>query len=216
MGCKTNSIKANMGCYHLPFPVMNGYFKQFTPPKENMDLKSWEHLLNKLNKFKKNGCKIFVIEYAPINNRWMALLWDLFINSGKMERILGIRVKVQVIPPPGEWDPNLITKTPQYCKHHVNYSSKVRYIQYKLVINLDYHNKLTMTDGSCPPRGVSTLRHEYFDLKFSKDWHIIHGVFVCMDSATCGPSMDTTYMCSNKEAKYILTKIAHCPSAWWY
>ena len=23
-------------------------------------------------------------------------------------------------------------------------------------------------------------------------------------------------MCSNKEAKSILTKIAHCPSAWWY
>jgi hypothetical protein len=27
-----------------------------------------------------------------------------------MERILGIRVKLQVIPPPGERDPNSITK----------------------------------------------------------------------------------------------------------
>jgi hypothetical protein len=73
-----------------------------------------------------------------------------------------------------------------------------------------------MTDGSCPPHGVSTLRHKYFDLKSSEDGNIIHGVFVCIESATCGPSVDTMYMCSNKEVKAILTKIAHCPSAWWY
>jgi hypothetical protein len=55
----------------------------------------------------------------------MAPVWDLFINSGEMECILGIRGKVQVIPPPGERDPNLITKNWWYCKHHVNHSSKV-------------------------------------------------------------------------------------------
>jgi hypothetical protein len=37
-----------------------------------------------------------------------------------------------------------------------------------------------------------------------------------MDSATCGLLVDITYMCLNKEAKYIHTKIIHCPSAWWY
>ncbi len=38
-----------------------------------------------------------------------------------------------------------------------------------------------------------------------------------MDSATPRPLVDITYMCLNKEAKYILTKIAHCcPPAWWY
>ncbi len=68
-----------------------------------------------------------------------------------MECILGIGVEVQVIPPPGEWDPNLIKKTHRYCKHHVNYSSKVCYIQHKLVINLDHLVTLAMTDGSCPP-----------------------------------------------------------------
>jgi hypothetical protein len=73
-----------------------------------------------------------------------------------------------------------------------------------------------MTDGSCPPHGASTLRHEYFDLKSSEDGNITHGVFVCIESATRGPSVDTTYMCLNKEVKAILTKIAHCPSAWWY
>ncbi len=87
-----------MDCYHLCLPVMNGYFKQITPPKATTDSESWDHLLNKLNKFKKNGCKIFVIEYNPTNNRWMAPLRDLFINLGETECILGIRVNVQVIP----------------------------------------------------------------------------------------------------------------------
>ncbi len=166
--------------------------------------------------FKKNGCRMLVIKYNPINNRQMAPLWDLFINSGEMECILGIRVKVQVIPVPGECDPNLITMTCRYCKHQVNYSSKVCYIQHKSIINLDHPITLAMTDSSCPPRGISTLRHEYFDLESSEDGHIIYGVFFCIESATCGPSVDTTYMCLNKKAKSILTKIAHCQSAWWY
>jgi hypothetical protein len=73
-----------------------------------------------------------------------------------------------------------------------------------------------MTNGSSPPCGVSTLRQDYFDLKSSDDGTIIHGVFVCIKSATRGPSVDTMYMVSNKEAKSTLTKIAHCPLAWWY
>jgi hypothetical protein len=135
---------------------------------------------------------------------------------GDVERILGIRVKLQVIPPPGERGPNSITKQHWYCKHHVNYSSKIWYIQHKTVINLDHPITLAMTDGSRLPCGVSTLRQEYFDLKSSDNGTIIHGVFVCIESANWGPSVDTTYMVSNKEAKSILTKIAHCPLAWWY
>jgi hypothetical protein len=148
---------------------MNGYFKQVTPPKATSDSESREHSLNKLTEFKKNGCKMFVIEYNPIDNHRMAPLWDLCILLGKMKHILGIRVKVQVIPPPGKRNPNLITKTRRYCKHHVNYSSKVWYIQLKSIINLDHPFTLAMTDGSRPPHGVSTLRHEYFDLKSSED-----------------------------------------------
>ncbi len=90
-------IKANMDCYDLPLPVMNGYFKQVTPPKATSDLESQEHSLNKLTEFKKNNCKMFVIEYNPMDNCRMAPLWDIFINSGELECILGIRVKVQVI-----------------------------------------------------------------------------------------------------------------------
>jgi hypothetical protein len=91
---------------------------------------------------------MLVIEYDPIDNRCMSPVWDLFINLGEMERILGIRVKIQVIPPPGEQDPNSITKTRRYCKHYINYSSKICYIQHKTVINLDHPMMLAMTDGS--------------------------------------------------------------------
>jgi hypothetical protein len=119
------SIKANMDRYQLPLPVMNEYFKQVTSPKTISDLERGDYSLNKLTEFKKNGCKIFVIEYDPINNRRMAPVWDLFINLGDMADILGIRVKVQVIPSLGEQDPNSITKQRPYCKHHVKYSSKV-------------------------------------------------------------------------------------------
>jgi hypothetical protein len=100
-----------MECCHLPLLAMNGCFKQVTPPKAITDSESWEHSLNKFNEFKKNGCKIFVIEYGAIDNCQMAPLRDSFINLGEMERILGIRVKIQVIPPPVEWDPNSIMKT---------------------------------------------------------------------------------------------------------
>jgi hypothetical protein len=55
---KKFTIKANMDCYHLSFPVMKGYFKHVIPPKAISDLKSGEYLLNKLTEFKKNGCKI--------------------------------------------------------------------------------------------------------------------------------------------------------------
>jgi hypothetical protein len=58
---KIFTIKANMDCYNLPLPVMNRYFKQVTPPKAIGDLESGEYSLNKSAKFKKNGCRIFVI-----------------------------------------------------------------------------------------------------------------------------------------------------------
>jgi hypothetical protein len=80
--------------------------------------------------YEKNGCKMFVIEYDLINNRQMSPVWGLFMNSGEMDRIFGIRAKLQVIPSPGEKDPNSIPKSCLYCKHHVNYSSKVRHIQH--------------------------------------------------------------------------------------
>jgi hypothetical protein len=145
----------------------------------------------------------------------MAPVWDLFINLGEMDQILGLRVKVQVILPPGERNPNLIMKQRQYCKHHDNYCSNVCYSQHKTVINLDHPVTLAMTNGSSPPHGVSTLRHKYFDLKSSNNDNIIHGVFVRIESATRSPSVDITYMVSNKETKSILAKIAHCPLAWW-
>ncbi len=61
-----------------------------------------------------------------------------------------------------------------------------------------------------------TLRHEYFDLESEEGGRIIHGVFVRMESQIRGLLIDITHMTSNKEAKSILLKISHCPSAWWY
>jgi hypothetical protein len=84
------------------------------------------------------------------------------------------------------------------------------------VINLDHTVTLAMTDGSAPLRTVLPLCHEYFDLESKEGGHIIHGVFVRMESQISGPSIDITHMVYNKEAKSILLKIAHCPSAWWY
>ncbi len=84
------------------------------------------------------------------------------------------------------------------------------------MINLDHAVTLAMTDGSAPPRTVSTLHPEYFDLESNEGGHIIHGVFVKMEYQIHGPSIDITHMVSNKEAKSILLKIAHCSSTWWY
>ena len=56
---KKFTIKANMDCYHLPLLVINGYFKQVTPPQTFSDSESGNYSLNKLIEFKNNGCKIF-------------------------------------------------------------------------------------------------------------------------------------------------------------
>jgi hypothetical protein len=146
----------------------------------------------------------------------MSPVWDLFIKSGEMDRIFGIRANLQVISPPGEKNSNSITKNHHYCKHHINYSSKLRYIQHTSEINLNPPVTLAMTDSSAPPHLVSTSRHEYFDLEAAKGSHIILGVFVRTESAIHGPLVDVTHMVSNKEAKDILTKIAHFSLAWWY
>ncbi len=84
------------------------------------------------------------------------------------------------------------------------------------MINLDHAVTFAMMDGSAPPHTVLTLRHKYFDLESKERGHIIHGVFVRMESQIHGPLIDITHMVSMKEAKSILSKIAHCPSAWWY
>ncbi len=72
---KKFSIKANMNWYHQDLPIMNGYFKQVTPPKASSASENKEHSLNKIKEYQKNGCKMFVIEYNPIDNRRMSPVW---------------------------------------------------------------------------------------------------------------------------------------------
>jgi hypothetical protein len=119
-------------------------------------------------------------------------------------------------PTPRGEGTKLHLKKRRYCKHHIMYSLKVQYVQHKMVINLDHAITLAMTNRSTPPHTVLTLHHEYFDLKSKEGGHIIHGVFVRMESQIRGPLIDITHIVSNKEAKSILSKIVHCPYAWWY
>jgi hypothetical protein len=91
---KKFSNEANMNRYHQDLPIMNGYFKQVTPPKASSASESKEHSLNKIKEYQKNGCKMFVIKYDPIDDCRMSPVWDLFMNSGEMERIFGIRLKL--------------------------------------------------------------------------------------------------------------------------
>jgi hypothetical protein len=72
-------IKANMNQYHQDLPVMNGYFKQVTPPKASSAPENKEHSLNKIKEYQKNGCKMFIIEYNPIDNPQMSPVWELFM-----------------------------------------------------------------------------------------------------------------------------------------
>jgi hypothetical protein len=62
---KKFTIKANMDWYQLPLPVVNGYFKQVTPPKAISNSESGEYLLNKLIEFKKNGCNFLSLNMTP-------------------------------------------------------------------------------------------------------------------------------------------------------
>jgi len=81
---KKFSINANMTRYDLPLPIMNGFFKQVTPPNATSDSENKEHLLNKIPKYKKNECKMFVKEYDRIDNQKMAPVCALFIDSGEI------------------------------------------------------------------------------------------------------------------------------------
>ena len=54
---KKFSICANMSRYDLPLLIMNGYFKQVTPPKAPSELESREHSLNKYRNLKRMDVK---------------------------------------------------------------------------------------------------------------------------------------------------------------
>ncbi len=201
-------IKANMDWYQLPLPVMNGYFKQLPLPSQ---LAIWKVAIicstNSQN-LRKMVARFLSSNMTPSTTAaWhpsetsslIREIWQTFLESGLKYKSFHLQENAN----------------PTLSQSNVGIANTMSIIAPKFD-TFSTPVILAMTDGSCPPRGVSTLRQKYFDLKSSDNGTIIHGVFVCIESASRGPSVDTTYMVSNKEAKSTLTKITHCLSAWWY
>ncbi len=159
-----------------------------------------------------NGCRLFHLEYNPADNKRMEPIWTQFIESGRSELFLGIRLKVFVLPALGQQDPNQITLIQQYMRFHCRYSGVSRISSHKTVTNLDKVVEITMQDRMQPPRKFTTLCHEYMDLRTSEDLE----VFQRVETATHSPMIDCLYLAGNAMAKDLSAKIAVCPSTWWW
>jgi hypothetical protein len=56
----------------LALPLFNGYFKQAIPPKAVSHSEGKEHSLNRNKEYTQNGCRVFHLEFDPIDNARMA------------------------------------------------------------------------------------------------------------------------------------------------
>ncbi len=200
----------------MPLPLLNGYYKQATPPKASSYSESLENSLNKNNEYMQNRCRLFHLEYNPADYKCMEHVWTRFIDLGRSELFLGIRSKVFVLPAPGQQDPNQITLIRRYMKFHCWYSGVSRIGSHKTVTNLDKVVEITMRNGTRPPRKFTTLRHEYMNLRTSEELPVFHVVIPWVETASCGPTINCLYLAENPMAKDLSAKIAVCPSAWWW
>jgi hypothetical protein len=216
--CNANRFtpSQNMEQCDMPLPLLNGYYKQATPPKASSYSESLENSLNKNKEYMKNGCRLFHLEYNPADNRRMEPVWTQFIDSGRSELFLGICSKVFVLPAPGQQDPNQITLIRRYMKFHCRYSGVSRIGSHKTVTNLDIVVEITMQNGTRPPRKFTTLQHEYMDLRTSEEIPVFHIVIPRVETASRGPTIDCLYLAGNPMVKDLSAKIAVCPSAWWW
>jgi hypothetical protein len=112
----------NMERCNMPLPLLNGYYKQATPPKASLYSESLENLINKNMEYMQNGCKLFHLEYDPADNKRMEPVWTQFIELGRSKLFLGLHSKVFVLPAPGQQDPNQITLIQRYMKFQCRYS----------------------------------------------------------------------------------------------
>jgi hypothetical protein len=106
---KKFSLDQNINRRDMPLPLLNGYYRQATPPKAPTHSQGLENSLNKNKEFMQNGCRIFHLEYDPSENTRMDSVWSQFIDSGRSELVLGRCSKIFVLPQPGQQDPNQIT-----------------------------------------------------------------------------------------------------------
>jgi hypothetical protein len=189
-----------------PFPYLNRYCKQATPPKASLYSKSLENLLNKKKEYMQNGCRLFHLGYDLADNKRMEPVWTQFIESGRSELFLGICLKVFVLPAPGQKDPNQITLIWQYTRFYCWYLGVSRIGSHKTVTNLDKVVEITMQDGMQPPRKFTTLRHKYMDLWTLEDLEVFHVVIPRVETATWGPTIDCLYLAGNAMAKDLSAK----------
>jgi hypothetical protein len=84
-----------------------------------------------------NGYNLFHLEYDLADNKCMEPVRTQFIESGRSKLFLGLRLKVLVLPAPGQQDPNQITLIQQYMKFQCRYSGVSQIGLHKTVINLD-------------------------------------------------------------------------------
>jgi hypothetical protein len=71
--CNANRFtpSQNMERRDMPLPLLNGYYKQATPPKASSYSKSLENSLNKNNEYMQKGCRLFHLKYDPAENKRM-------------------------------------------------------------------------------------------------------------------------------------------------
>jgi hypothetical protein len=167
--------------------LFHGFYKQATPPKATTHLECLESSLNKNKEYLQNGCKLFHLKYNPLENRCMDPVWTQFINSGHGELVLGCRSKVFVLPAPGQQDPHQILLIHWYIKFHCCYTGVSRIHSHTTITNLDKCVKITMVDGSFPPRKFTMLRQEYMDLSTSEGLDVFHAVIPRAEKTHKGP-----------------------------
>jgi hypothetical protein len=204
--CSPGSTLSLDECNHrrdLELPLFNGFFKQAIPPKAVSIAEGKETSLNNNKEFTQNGCRVFNLEYDPVDNARMAPVWTQFKESGRSELVLGRRSKVNEIR--------------RYMHFHLRYTTRTRTHSHPTLIGLDKLTEITMENPSTrPPRKFTSMRHEYMDLRTPDNLEVFHAVFPRGASLERESSVDCLFLVSNDAAREISLKIQKCPSAWWW
>jgi hypothetical protein len=218
--CTPGSTLSLEECNHrrdLELPLFNGFFKQAIPPKAVSIAEGKETSLNNNKEFTQNGCRVFNLEYDPVDNARMAPVWTQFKESGRSELVLGRRSKVFVVPSAGRLAPAKVNEIRRYMHFHLRYTTRTRTHSHPTLIGLDKLTEITMENPSTrPPRKFTSMRHEYMDLRTPDNLEVFHAVFPRGASLERESSVDCLFLVSNDAAREISLKIQKCPSAWWW
>jgi hypothetical protein len=85
------------------------------------------------------------------------------------------------------------------------------------ISNLDKWVEVSMSNPeTLSPCKFTTLLHKYMDLRTPEGLEVYRAVISRIETATCGSSVDCLYLAGNMLAKDLSSKIAVCPSAWWW